>query len=70
MPEGPADATIGVASMLADGTVVLDLRAVGPGGMIGDGRLSYPPTHPDYARILAHVGPLRPGERRFVAPWP
>ena len=69
-PPPAAPASIGVARMEADGTIVLQLIARGPGGVSGDGLLRYPPSHPDYAAILRHVGPLRPGEERPVAPWP
>jgi hypothetical protein len=60
---------IGTAHMLDDGTVVLDLRAEG-GGAVGHGRLTYPPSHPQYAEILRHLGGLAPGEKKPVAPWP
>ena len=56
--------------MLADGTIVLLLRAEGPGGAIGDGRLTYPKSHPDYQKIQSHLGGLKPGEHKPVPPWP
>lgn len=62
--------SIGTATMLRDGTIVLDLRAAsGPSGPKGDARLTYPPGHPQYREILEHVGGLRPGETRNVPPW-
>lgn len=62
--------SIGTATMLRDGTIVLDLRAgTGPSGPKGDARLTYPPGHPQYREILEHVGGLRPGETRNVPPW-
>jgi hypothetical protein len=62
--------SIGTATMLRDGTIVLDLRAAsGPAGPKGDARLTYPPGHPQYREILEHVGGLRPGETRNVPPW-
>ncbi len=63
-------ASIGVATMEADGTIVLQLRAEGPGAALGDARLSYPRTHKDYDMVLKHVGGLKPGESKPVAPWP
>jgi hypothetical protein len=54
--------------MLADGTIVMDLRATGPG--IGDTRVQYPPTSPHYAEVLHHLGGMRPGETKLVPPWP
>ncbi len=65
-----AQASIGTATMLADGTIVLDLRAgADPGGAKGDARLRYPPGHPQYREIMEHVGGLRPGETKSVPPW-
>ncbi|HXY08386.1 MAG TPA: hypothetical protein VEI52_11130 [Terriglobales bacterium] len=61
---------IGSATMEANGTIVLLLRATGEGGIVGDGRLVYPPAHPRYKEVLRHVGGLRPGETKPVAPWP
>lgn len=55
--------------MKPDGTLVLQLRAQN-GSAIGDAVLTYPPTHPQYGAVLAHVGKLEPGESRPVAPWP
>lgn len=64
-----APAAIGVATMLPDGTIVLELRATGAGGTVGHGRLTYPPQHPDHAMVLRHLGGLRPGETKPVPPW-
>lgn len=60
---------IGVATMLPDGTIVLDLRAEAPGSTVGRGRVTYPPGHPEYAAVLRHLGGLRPGEVKPVPPW-
>lgn len=65
-----SSASIGTATMEADGTIVLRLIARGPGGIIGHGMLRYPPTDPKYRDILAHIGLLRPGESKSVPPWP
>jgi hypothetical protein len=61
--------SIGSATMLDDGTLILDLRAEGPGGMIGDARFVYPPSHKDYASVLAHLGGMKPSEQKHVPPW-
>jgi hypothetical protein len=61
--------TVGTARMEADGTIVLDLVAR-DGGTTGQGRLTYPPGHPDHAMILRHLGGLRPGEVKPVPPFP
>jgi hypothetical protein len=63
------DRPIGMASMKADGTIVLDLRAESPRGDLGMAAFRYPPTHPEYQEILDHLGGLQPGERKLVPPW-
>ena len=60
--------SIGTATMLQDRTIVLDLVASGP-GLLGDARLTYPPSDPNYGAILRHLGGLRPGEEKQVQPW-
>ena len=61
--------SIGRATMDADGTIVLQLRAESSGGALGDALLRYPPSHPQYRSILDHLGGLRPGETKLVPPW-
>ncbi|HEY3449692.1 MAG TPA: hypothetical protein VGK67_25280 [Myxococcales bacterium] len=61
---------IGTAKMLEDGTIVMHLRATGPGGMVGDGQVTYPKTHPNYYEVLRHIGGLKVGEEKPVPPWP
>ena len=61
--------TIGMAEMSQDGTLTLTLRAE-ESGMVGDTRLVYPPTHAQYELIKKHVGPMKPGEQKPVAPFP
>jgi hypothetical protein len=67
---GTEAASIGVATMGSDGTIELRLRATGPGRMVGEGFLTYPPSDPQYAEILRHLGGLKPGETKSVPPWP
>src|SRR3954463_14338441 len=62
--------SIGTATMREDRTIVLDLIASGPAGLRGDGRLTYPPSDPNYEAILRHLGGLRPGEVKPVQPFP
>lgn len=64
---GPPD-SIGVARMEPDGTIILQLRAEGP-GMTGDAMFSYAPDHPQYQMVLAHLGGLKAGEQKPVPPW-
>jgi hypothetical protein len=61
---------IGVAWKEEDGTIVLQLRAEGPGGIIGDALLRYPPGHGQYQEVLRHLGGLGKGEKKSVPPWP
>jgi len=62
--------SIGQAEMKPDGTLVLVLRAEGPGGITGDARFEYPVGHPRYDAILSHLGGLLPMETKGVPPWP
>ena len=62
--------SIGAARMESDGTIVLQLRAEGPGGVLGDALLRYPTGHPQYHEILQHVGGLEKGQSKPVPPWP
>jgi hypothetical protein len=68
-PEMAPSDTIGTATMQPDGTIVLDLRAEGP-GVQGDARLVYPKGHQQYDEVLKHLGGLTPGESKPVPPWP
>jgi len=61
--------SIGMATMQGDGVIVLYLRATGPGGIVGDGQVTYFPTDPRYQEVLAHLGGLKPGESKAVPPW-
>ena len=62
--------SIGKARMTEEGTIILDLRAEGPSGEVGIGRLTYPPSHPEYRSILEHLGGLERGQSKPVPPWP
>ena len=55
--------------MLEDGTVLLQLRATGPGGILGDALLRYPPSDPNYATVRTHLPALRPGGSVPVPPF-
>lgn len=61
--------SIGVATMKPDGTLVLELRAEGEGGAVGDAMLVFPPTHPRYQEMLAHLGAIKPGQSKPVPPF-
>ena len=76
-PTSPADGdggtitqgSIGVARMYADRSIELQLRAEDGRGAVGEGLFRYGVEHPQYGQILAHVGPMSPGEQRPVAPF-
>ena len=63
-------ASIGVATMSADGTITLQLRAEGAGGTVGDAVFVYKPGDTMYAEIKQHIGDIKPGETKPVHPWP
>ena len=67
---GKAQESIGVATMAADGTITMKLRAAGPGGVSGEGLFTYRPQDPDYDRVLKHLGAMRPGDIVPVKPFP
>jgi hypothetical protein len=57
-----APGTIGTATMALNGTVTLNLQA--PDGTMG--AFAYPKSDPNYARIVSHLGGIRPGEHKPV----
>ena len=65
-----ASRPIGTATMMEDGTLVLDLRAESPGNLRGMARILRPTTHPRYPAWIEHLGGLAPGEEKLVPPWP
>ena len=62
--------SIGEATMLLDGTIVLKLSAQGDSGIIGDAQLVYPKNHEYYDKILDHLSGLKIGQSKPVPPWP
>lgn len=62
-------ASIGVATLELDGTLVLMLRAEGDDGTTGDAEIRYPPDHPKYTEMIKHLGGIRFGDRKPVPPW-
>jgi hypothetical protein len=57
-----AAGTIGNAVMASDSTITLTLTA--PDGT--QAALAYRKTDPNYARMLSHVGGMRPGQHKPV----
>jgi hypothetical protein len=66
----PANDCIGSATMAADGTITLNLRAEGQRGEIGDGAVTYARDNAHYQEVLKHLDGLKPGEDKCVHPWP
>jgi hypothetical protein len=62
--------SIGVATMDANRTITLRLRAEGPDGLVGEGFFVYPPSHAEYQSVLDHLGGLEPGQSKPVPPFP
>jgi len=63
--------SMGVATMAADGTITLRLRATNASdASVGEGVLIYKKDNPQYNDILKHLGGLKPGEAKNVASWP
>lgn len=61
--------SVGSATMLANGTIILHLRGE-TDGKIAESQFQILPTDSRYADIVKHVGGLRPGEEKSVPPWP
>ena len=62
--------TIGAATMAADGTLELMLRFSDGHGAIGESFLRVPPGDKDYEMWLKHLGGMKPGESKFILPFP
>ncbi|MBI5515162.1 MAG: hypothetical protein HY909_15405 [Deltaproteobacteria bacterium] len=60
--------SIGAASMAADGTITMTLRAEDGRGSIGDAQFVYAPSHPRYEQIRRHLPTLQPGGSVQVPP--
>ena len=69
-PPPPRGASIGVARLDEEGSIVLDLRATDGRGIVGDARLVYSKSDPRYREVLEHLGGLEPGRAKPVPPWP
>ena len=60
--------SIGVVWMEDDRSIVVKLRAEGP-GITGDANLLFTRRHPSYKRVLDYVGGLEPGEAKALQEW-
>lgn len=68
--EAPAPTTIGSASIDADHTIALHLRATTDDGAIGCALLTYRSDHAHHSHVLSHLDGLRSGETKHVLPFP
>lgn len=66
IPPGPP--SIGVASMAADGTLLLQLRINSPDGAVGEGVVKIKPGDPRYDKVVRHIG-IKPGQVKPMPPW-
>ena len=60
------EATIGVAWLEDDKTIVMRLRAADDLGTVAYGTLRYALGHPMYVGVMDHLGGLSPGEPKPV----
>lgn len=61
---------IGMATMLPDGTIHMELHLPAPGGGWSESAVDYRPGDRYYDEVIDHVGGLNPGESKPVRPWP
>lgn len=59
---------IGDATMDKSETIRIRLRRMG--GMNADGMVSYKKGSEHYDNVLRHIGGMKPGDVKLVAPWP
>lgn len=57
------------ATMLADGTIVVNLNEHLLNGTVNEGLIRYKPGSRGYVETLRHVGGLKLGQTKSVPPW-
>jgi hypothetical protein len=68
--ENPSTAkSIGVARMLADGTIMIGVPGSGSADR-AQAVLTLSPGDTQYQPLLDHLGGLKPGETKSIPPWP
>jgi hypothetical protein len=68
--ENPAAApSVGVATMLENGTILIGVRGPAVDGPL-QAVLMIEPGDTNYQQIIDHVGGLKPGETKSIPPWP
>jgi len=68
LEHAPDKQLVGAAEMDKDGTIKVEIRLDSSGNMTAHGTNAYAVTDPEYKKILMHIGPLKPGEPKVVAP--
>jgi hypothetical protein len=62
-------ASVGSATMAADGTLTLRFRTETRDGMIGEMTKVVQPGEKDYDMFVAHLGGIKPGEGASIPPF-
>lgn len=63
-----APQSVGVARMLADGTILVGVGGDDPGR--AQAVLEMHPGDTNYQMMIDHLGGLKPGETKSIPPWP
>src|SRR5438552_848768 len=66
----PVDRSIGNATMLADGTIVMELRTSDDTGGSGHMTQKIKPGDMQYAQVLKQLGGLKPGQSKPINDYP
>jgi hypothetical protein len=64
----PEPVIIGDATMMKDGTIVMNLWRTADGTPV-NGNFKYGVSDPQYADVLHHLGAMKPGETKLVPAW-
>jgi hypothetical protein len=65
----PAEPSVGVATMLENGTILVGIRGPATDGPL-QAVLMVEPGDTNYQQIIDHLGGLKPGETKSIPPWP
>ena len=61
---------IGIATMLPNRAIEMQLRSVQCDGTIAESVTTVRPEDRDYSDIVAHIGGLSPSEKKPIPAWP
>src|SRR5258705_5508911 len=65
----PAAPSVGVATMLENGTILVGIRGPATDGPL-QAVLMVEPGDTNYQQIIDHLSGLKPGETKSIPPWP